>query len=341
MPECLFNDWQHGPVEVPDGVTDQDHPSFFDRLRYSRLFAAGLLAANLLISPGGTSHANATITAPSEQHINPFGEISIDGAVHSDVYDNGSEDENRGMPAVRTWIMNSRVLNSVTSDPESLAAIAKDRIFAIGFDPHDATDSEKDLNIIPTYTSTKAGNIVNEILNKTLPKYVKAILYDDEPWALTPPYEYDHYRRIYKELSELIHDDNHMLFIVPPVPSARALKVAKYADVVDIQAQYAQSSTSRYNNTIAWKARKVAQANPDAIILSGISTNPSAGIPDPRTLVMIVDKTYGKLVNGFWLNEPDGGGTKSCPHCHPLRADIGRKFLSLLGPANLGHTLKN
>lgn len=342
MPEWLFNNHLQDVIAVPDGGFGRHNASIFDRLRSSRIFMAGALAINLLISPviSADTVEAAQPTVIEQQQDGETGAIVAD-TVREYFHDHAISDEPAHEHTKRTWIMNTRVLNSVTSDPAALAAIANDRIFAIGFDPHNVTDSEKELDIIPTYTSTKAGNIVNAILNKTLPKYIGAILYDNEPWALTPPYEYEHYKRIYKDLSELIHNDSHMLFIVPPVPSVRALKVAKYADVVDIQAQFAQSSANRYKNTIAWKARKVAEANPDAIILSGISTNPSAGVPDPRTLVLIVDKTNGKFVDGYWLNEPNGGGTKSCPHCYPLRADIGKKFLRLLGPAHLGQGREN
>ncbi|HSW80527.1 MAG TPA: hypothetical protein VLG47_07155 [Candidatus Saccharimonadales bacterium] len=319
--------------EMTGFMTGEHNRSLFDRLRSSRILAAGALALSLFMTQSIASDSaqnSMPVITDQQSGTNVGGDIANTVADYLQVHEIGADLQLQHPK--RTWIMNARVLNSVSSDPAALSAIKNDRIYGIGFNPNTASKAEKGLDIIPTFTSTSADNIVNAILDKRLHHYVKAILLDIEPWELTPEYQQLHYRKIYKMVGELVRN-SHMQFIAPPVPSNRAVKIARDADVVVIQSQFAQSSLSDYKQVMAWRAQKIANENPHALILSGISTNPASGVPNPRMLVRIVENTYGTLVNGYWLNEPLRGGTKSCPHCQPLRADIGRKFLSLLGPA--------
>ena len=54
-----------------------------------------------------------------------------------------------------------------------------------------------------------------------------------------------------------------------------AADAARYADVVDIQAQGSERDTTFYANFVVQAAAQARQANPNVLVLAGISTNPS------------------------------------------------------------------
>lgn len=229
----------------------------------------------------------------------------------------------------RNWIMAHGALDQMTSDAGARAGILADTIYSPGFNPANATEGEQGLNIIPVKTFTSEQTFANDLLAGTIPGYVKAVLYDNEPWSLTPSAERANVVSYYQQFAALAHAHG-LIMISTPVPNSYAPKVAPYSDVVDVQAQFAQSSVSAYLKASRAALEDSAAANPKAIMLSGLSTNPSAGDPTPPQLLNIAHATFPSLVQGWWLNIPNPG--TACPNCRPPRPDIGIAFLTALGP---------
>jgi hypothetical protein len=230
----------------------------------------------------------------------------------------------------RTWIITNHALNQITVNSKAIAAISNDTIYSPGYNPKNATALERTLHIIPTKTYQSEAKLASDMNSNKIPSYVKAILYDNEPWSLTPSSEKIDPVTYYQQAYNLSHSHNYT-FIAAPVPNSLDPEIAKYADIVDVQAQYAQSSTPTYLSAVSTVIKQAVTANPKAIIMSGISTNPSNGDPTPEQLLDIAHATYSGLVKGWWLNIP-GQGT-ACPKCQLPQPETAINFLIMLGPA--------
>jgi hypothetical protein len=236
---------------------------------------------------------------------------------------------NRPAPTTRYWIINQRVLNEMSANPPARAALANDTLYVAGFHPGQMTPAEAGLHIIPLRRYTSEATFARSIANGTIPSYVKAVLYDNEPWPLTPASEQQNVVFYYNQAYSLAHAHG-LLLIAAPVPSRYDAQVAPYADIIDVQAQAKQATASTYVNYIRPLVRDILEAaNPHAIILSGLSTNPTAGDPTPQQLLNIAASTFPNLVSGWWLNIPSPG--IACPRCHQPRPSTAVSFLSRLG----------
>ncbi len=228
----------------------------------------------------------------------------------------------------RYWIMTAHALSQVTMDNKARQSIENDTIYSPSYNPNMATRQEQGLHIIPVKTFDSEATLAADIAAGNIPSYVKAVLYDNEPWALTPAAEQQNPVLYYQRAYTIAHDHGYT-FIATPVPNKIAPTIAPYADVVDVQAQYAQISTGTYLKAVNSIIEQVKHANPHAVVLSGISTNPTAGDPTPQQLFDIAKATYPALVHGWWLNIPEKGS--ACPKCHQPRPDTAIEFLRLLG----------
>jgi hypothetical protein len=230
----------------------------------------------------------------------------------------------------RVWIITRHALDQVSKDPSAREAISRDTIYSPSFVPSKAIVPERGLHLIPTKTYQSEAAFESDVAAHKIPAYVKAILYDNEPWALTPDAEKQDPLVYYERAYALAHAHGYS-FIATPVPRSLAPSLAPYADVVDVQAQSEQSSSATYVAAVEDTVHQIALANPKAVIVSGLSTNPGAGDPTPTQLLDIARATYPKLVRGWWLYVTGQGTAR--PKCHQPRPDIGIQFLKLLGPA--------
>ncbi len=231
----------------------------------------------------------------------------------------------------REWIVTNRALNQITASPKSRAAISGDTIYAIGYNPATATAKLRGFNIVPTKSYKSEAQLESDVKSGKIPNYVKAVLYDNEPWKLTPPLEQRDPVTYYQRASDLAHTHQLML-IAAPVPNKIDPQIAKYADIVDVQAQYAQKSVDTYLSATQSVIQRIARSNPHVIILSGMSTNPPSGNVTPEQLLNIARSTYPNLVRGWWLNIPGQG--EACPNCSAPQPQTAIKFLQLLGSAH-------
>jgi hypothetical protein len=198
---------------------------------------------------------------------------------------------------------------------------------------------------VKTATFTSYAALSSALAAGHLPAGTRAILYDDEDWPLTPVREQQDPAR-YEQLAADLAHAHHLLFVSTPAtdlttvlaPHAQdhyaaylrlhiAADAARYADVVDIQAQGSEADLATFVPFVKAAAAQARQANPRVIVLAGISTNPSGQAITGAQLVAAV-LAVRPFVGGFWLNIPSAGA--ACPRCGVAQPQVAVPVLRLL-----------
>lgn len=172
-----------------------------------------------------------------------------------------------------------------------------------------------------------------------LPAGTRAILYDPEAWSFTPADEQRDPVRAAARAAELAHAHSLQLIVAPalnlttvlapgqPGPRWRqyldlrlAAELAKFADVIDLQAQSLERSAASYASFVRAAAQQARSANPRVTVLAGLSTNPPGAPVDSQQLTATIEASR-QLVDGYWLNIPGRG--PRCPTCDHARPAVG------------------
>ncbi|MFE3262557.1 hypothetical protein ACFXPS_42870 [Nocardia sp. NPDC059091] len=193
-----------------------------------------------------------------------------------------------------------------------------------------------------SFTSVTA---LESAIDHHLDAETRAVLYDDEAWSLTPTVEQQDPAAAEARAAAVAHAHNLVLIATPatdltriPAPGepsyAAFLRLglvsaaAKWADVIDIQAQGSEADTAKYADFVKQAAAAARAANPHIVVLAGISTNPSGQSVTVDQLGAVIDATRA-LVDGYWLNIPQAG--KACPRCGIAQPEIAVALLRKLG----------
>lgn len=186
---------------------------------------------------------------------------------------------------------------------------------------------------VPTADFTSFSALRSALDGGKLDPRIKAVLYDDEQWSLTPSTEQHDPGHYYQLAGELVHR-HHLLFIAAPAPdlvnvlspSAAAAQgryqtflslslpaeAARYADVLDVQAQGAEADTALFTSFVSRSAAQARSANPNIRVLAGLSTNPS-GKSVTASVIGTAARAVRADVDGYWLNDP--AASTACPRC--------------------------
>lgn len=178
---------------------------------------------------------------------------------------------------------------------------------------------------------------------------IRAILYDDEAWPLTPPTEQGDPGR-YTALAAALAHRRHLLLIATPaanlahvvLPRARkkyqaflqlriAQQVARSADIYEIQAQGSEANLALYRRFVFGAAAQAREGNPSVAVLAGLSTNPTGHRVSARELYRAILATR-HVVGGYWLNIP--AESVACPTCGVPQPRVAAQLLTLLSPRN-------
>ncbi|HXZ99324.1 MAG TPA: hypothetical protein VEK76_03150 [Candidatus Binatia bacterium] len=119
-------------------------------------------------------------------------------------------------------------------------------------------------------------------------------------------------------------------FVALGLPAEAAQALAGGPGYIDLQAQSLEGSSTSYSSFVTEARAQVTSTDPSAVVLAGLSTNPSAGPVDLTELSSDVSATRS-LVAGYWLNVPSPGA--ACPGCGPANPQLG----ALLLQAEVGH----
>jgi len=203
---------------------------------------------------------------------------------------------------------------------------------------------DKDWNAIKTRTITNLAALDEVVKDPT----VTAVLYDPEAWEMTPRQEQTHPLKAVCRAAAAAHAQNKLLIATPAINLVRFLSpgsaangerfaafqkthiagdVAKCADVYEIQAQGAEMDSDKFRDFVTAEAEQARAANPNIIVLAGISTNPMGQRVTAEQLFKAV-QSVRNVVAGFWLNIPAGG--KYCPSCGEPQPKVAVDLLKML-----------
>jgi hypothetical protein len=223
--------------------------------------------------------------------------------------------------------MSHNVFDEMISDPAARRALAGDTVYVLkGSAATRAAGQAAGIRVVETADFTSEATLAAMLPH--LPSGTGAVLYDNEHWSLTPLDQQADPASYYKKAEALVHAAGYVFIATPGTTVAPS--VAAYADVVDVQAQESQATSSEYSRRVLPIVQEIRRANPKVIIVSGLSTNPRMGIPAAAQLVDDA-RSVASYVQGYWLNVPAPG--PSCPRCLQPQPQLGMQFLQLLGPA--------
>jgi hypothetical protein len=193
-------------------------------------------------------------------------------------------------------------------------------------------------NAIPFASFTSFRAIKTALERGALALSVKGIMYDNEKWRFTPKAEQQNPARYEQLAADLVHAHGLLFLTAPAVNLVAVLApesdhrrydsylrlgivadAARNADVIDIQAQGSERNTRVYADFVRQAAMQARQANPNVLVLAGISTNPSGQRVSADDILRAVAATCDS-VDGYWFNIPRP--SEYCPRCNDFRPDI-------------------
>jgi hypothetical protein len=216
-------------------------------------------------------------------------------------------------------------------------AFSNNRTYVSGSATAIAADDVPDAVPTATYESYQA--IKAAFADGKLPGDYKALLYDNEHWKFTPLVEQVNPAH-YEELVAQLARKHGMIFIATPAVDLVfatgklvnnsaydtylsrdiAGKAAKYANVLDIQAQGSEANLHLFTSFADAAIRQARKANPRVTLLIGITTNAVSRQQLYSAYLSMVGKA-----DGYWLNIP--GKSSYCPSCGAPRPAIGYYLL--------------
>lgn len=235
------------------------------------------------------------------------------------------------------WIINGPSVSAFANDPAASRYLAGSQPFVMQKkDAASALPSSWQAVLVRSYTSYAA--IQKAFASGAIGPDVGAVLYDNEHWKFTPVEEQREYAAYTQKAASLVHA-HHLTFIATPAVDLikvldpgntgarfeRFLRLgvigssAKYADVVDIQAQGAERNLKLFTDFVRRAAAQAREANPSVTVLAGISTNPSGQRVTSDDVMRAVSATRD-VVDGYWFNVPQQ--SEYCPNCTGFRPDI-------------------
>lgn len=167
---------------------------------------------------------------------------------------------------------------------------------------------------------------------------VGAVLYDPEAWRFTPPEEKRHPGAAACRVAEVVHGQHRLLIVAPAADLAGggperferflrakiAARVARCADVYEIQAQGTEPDARAFEEFVRKAAAQARSARKGIVVLAGISTNPMGREVSAEAVYACV-RAVREEVDGYWLNIPAGGA--ACPSCGEPKPAIAAELL--------------
>ncbi len=161
------------------------------------------------------------------------------------------------------------------------------------------------------------------------------VIFDNEVWKYTPAWEQAQ-QILYEQLAAQLAAENGITFINAPYGKstktiiAEDVGAAKYASVVEIQAQTLDRNPKEYGAFVRKAVAAIRAANPDVPILAGLATD-AGGIPTSTNDMYREYESVKNDVQGFWLNADTWGS----PHSHGCASQgcpvTARSFLKMIG----------
>ncbi len=242
-----------------------------------------------------------------------------------------------------SWLLTRSALSQIVTDPGARDMLKASRVYEIlqpGQEPLPGITAER----VVSFTSSAA--LERAVADGLVPAGTYGVLYDPEAWAFTPPAEQRDPVQAAARAAAAAHAHGLRLIVAPALNLASVLapsreprwraflaldlagRMAQVADIVELQAQSLERSTSTYAAFVRAAAAQARKANPQATVWAGLSTNPPGAPVDSHHLTWAVQATRS-IVAGYWLNIPQRG--RHCPTCNAPRPDVAVQTLRQLG----------
>jgi hypothetical protein len=259
-----------------------------------------------------------------------FGGILLADPVHANGSEPISSAVKNASPQVKLgWIIDAHAITLLKGVGASQKLIDEafndDRTYVSGSTSAIAADDVPDA--VPTVTYESYQAIKTAFADKKLPGDYKALLYDNEHWKFTPPAEQDNPAHYEELVSQLAHKHGMIFVATPAVDLVYATgklvnnsaydtylsrdiagKAAKYADVLDIQAQGSEANLHLFTSFADAAIKQARKANPHIVLIVGLTTNAVT-----RQQLYSAYLSMAGKANGYWLNIP--GKSSYCPSC--------------------------
>lgn len=178
---------------------------------------------------------------------------------------------------------------------------------------------------MPALAWASEAAFASDVANGRVPDGVRAVMYDPETWSATPVAEQQDPEAAMRAFAALARRHGYVVVITPhpglvAAPgagcSARPTETqqeaflrcdlegsaARYADVVEVQAQSLEADVGAYRAFVSKAARQARASNPGVLVISGLSTNFAM---EPSTL-FDAWQSVSDVVDGHYLNVPHG-----------------------------------
>ncbi|HEV7399019.1 MAG TPA: hypothetical protein VGN84_01995 [Solirubrobacterales bacterium] len=227
------------------------------------------------------------------------------------------------------WAMASSSLRNISSVDAGQAARSLDR-------PETIVQNASPLSANPVpagWASTGTAlwrsyaQFAADVAAGAVPSYIKVAHYDNEAWPQTPEAEQRRPAYYERRFCALAHHEGLLCYLGPakdlcnvlPQPQGDdnaqcyidlnlAGKAARYADMIDIQAQTLEPSGARaYASFLRRTAAQARAANPDVVVLGNLSPSPGGAQLSAGRLYACADAAL-RYVSGFYATVNAGDG---------------------------------
>ena len=240
------------------------------------------------------------------------------------------------------WLFNGPGVAAMAADPEASRLLDDKQPYVMwGRELRGVPES---WNAVPAISFKSFSDIENALESDLIPQNVKGVMYDYEKWRFTPENEQRNPNAYLKLAANLVHAKGYLFLTAPAVnlvtvmaPSANRNRLdetylrlgiagdaARYADVVDIQAQRFEFDAALYGSFVRQAATQARQSNPKVIVLAGLSTEPIGKSVTAEELLKAIAATRG-FVDGYWMNIPEP--SEYSPVARHFRPDIAVEVL--------------
>jgi hypothetical protein len=213
------------------------------------------------------------------------------------------------------WILSGDAFQGLAGNPAAKVLFDNPRTLVnIGGDSLSVLAGWK---VTPFVSFRSYADMQQAFASGSIPAGVKVVMYDNEHWQYTPLDEQEDPAKYEQLAAQLIHAHG-MKFLATPAADLAAFldaghgltefqaylaldlagQAAKYADILNIQAQGEESDASAYAAFLKSAIAQARAVNPNIVIYAGISTARSS---DPNAMFNAVQATQG-VVTGYWLN---------------------------------------
>jgi hypothetical protein len=244
-------------------------------------------------------------------------------------------------PGHPAWLLARSALAQLVADPVAVSELSGKLVYELlqpGEPPLPGVVAE------PVVTFASAAALESAVNAGQLPSGTFGVLYDPEAWVFTPAAEQQNPVQAATAAVAVAHAHGLRLIVTPAIDLATVLdpggagpewrqfldldlvgRLAKVADVVELQAQSLEQHTRVYTVFVQAAAAQGSAARPGIDLLAGLSTNPPGVAIEAKRLTADIRATRS-VVEGYWLNVPVPGA--QCPTCQAARPAVAVQVLA-------------